>query len=86
MRPPFALPAKIGSANSITLPGKGIWPSNPTLKVTVRVSSCSDFKAHKPARCACPRDVQPQASSSSKRTCFISEMAFSSRTNSYSVL
>ncbi len=47
---------------SMTSPGTWRSPSAPTLKSTVCVSSSSVLISHSPARCACPRLVQPKAS------------------------
>ena len=84
-RPPLARPASTSSDTLMILPTVGIKPSKPVLKVTVRVSNCSDFNAHNPARCACPCDVQPTIDKSSTLTPYLA-IAASSRTNSYSVL
>ena len=84
-RPLMARPAKTLSATLITCPTCGIKPCKPVLKLTVRVSSCSDFNAHCPARCACDWLVQPKIAISSIRMPYLA-IARSSRTSSYSVL
>ena len=86
-RPPFARPANTSSDIAIIADGLicSSMPSSPTANDTCRLSNCSDFNAHRPARCACPWLVQPIKPISSVLMPYLA-IAASSRTNSYSVL
>ena len=67
-RPPRRMPPRLGSATWMTSPGRTTAPSSPVRKVMISDSDCSEYSSHLPTRLACPREVQPMATTSACTT------------------